>query len=332
MGVVEAFQGKGIGRALLLACLMEMKLKGYGYAIVGWVGPQEFCLWSNLMFAKKLIAIIQIFRPELPFAAGVCVILGELIALGKFPSAQQILLGFVSVFFISGSALVLNDYFDLEVDRVNMPERPLPAGILSPSEAVVLTGAAIVTGLVASVLIGGVAFIFCAIACAVGILYNWKFKEAGLIGNLMVSSSVAFTFIFGGIAVGEPWNEVVWCFAAMAFFIDLGEEIAGDAMDMEGDKKRGSRSIAIVMGRKFALAVSSSLFSLVVLISLVPLVFDWLGASYRPMIFITDVLIIVFTIRLVKSNSPAEGRSSMRGIYLGALVGMLAFLIGQVLQ
>lgn len=41
-GVVEALQGKGIGKALLLASLLEMKLKGYGYAIIGWVGPREF--------------------------------------------------------------------------------------------------------------------------------------------------------------------------------------------------------------------------------------------------------------------------------------------------
>lgn len=42
MGVVESFQRRGIGKALLLACLQEMKLKGYGYAVVGWVGPQQF--------------------------------------------------------------------------------------------------------------------------------------------------------------------------------------------------------------------------------------------------------------------------------------------------
>lgn len=42
VGVLEAFQGQGIGKALMLACLIEMKIKGYGYAIIGWVGPQEF--------------------------------------------------------------------------------------------------------------------------------------------------------------------------------------------------------------------------------------------------------------------------------------------------
>jgi GNAT superfamily N-acetyltransferase len=41
-GVDESCRGKGIGKALLLACLLEMKLKGYGYAIIGWIGPREF--------------------------------------------------------------------------------------------------------------------------------------------------------------------------------------------------------------------------------------------------------------------------------------------------
>jgi GNAT superfamily N-acetyltransferase len=41
-GVLESFQGHGIGKALLLSCLLEMRAKGYGYAIIGWIGPQEF--------------------------------------------------------------------------------------------------------------------------------------------------------------------------------------------------------------------------------------------------------------------------------------------------
>ncbi|MFN8387170.1 MAG: GNAT family N-acetyltransferase [Anaerolineales bacterium] len=42
MGVLESYQGQGVGKALLLACLVEMKIKGYAYAAVGWAGPQEF--------------------------------------------------------------------------------------------------------------------------------------------------------------------------------------------------------------------------------------------------------------------------------------------------
>ncbi len=41
-GVDEECRGKGTGKALLLACMLDMKLQGYGYAIIGSIGPAEF--------------------------------------------------------------------------------------------------------------------------------------------------------------------------------------------------------------------------------------------------------------------------------------------------
>lgn len=41
-GVSESHRGRGIGKALLLACLHAMRVEGYAYAIIGGVGPAEF--------------------------------------------------------------------------------------------------------------------------------------------------------------------------------------------------------------------------------------------------------------------------------------------------
>jgi len=41
-GVLESLRGRGIGRVLLLACLHDMLAQGYGYAIIGSVGPVDF--------------------------------------------------------------------------------------------------------------------------------------------------------------------------------------------------------------------------------------------------------------------------------------------------
>jgi GNAT superfamily N-acetyltransferase len=41
-GVSEAARGRGVGRALLIACLHAMRWEGYGYAIIGWAGPTGF--------------------------------------------------------------------------------------------------------------------------------------------------------------------------------------------------------------------------------------------------------------------------------------------------
>lgn len=42
IGIVETYRGNGTGKALLMACLMDMKLKGYGYAVIGWAEPADF--------------------------------------------------------------------------------------------------------------------------------------------------------------------------------------------------------------------------------------------------------------------------------------------------
>lgn len=42
VGVLESERGHNIGKVLTLCCLHAMKNAGYGYAIIGWVGPAAF--------------------------------------------------------------------------------------------------------------------------------------------------------------------------------------------------------------------------------------------------------------------------------------------------
>jgi len=113
----------------------------------------------------------------------------------------------------------------------------------------------------------------------------------------------------------------------MAFCVDLGQELAGDAMDMAGDTKRGSRFIALLKGRPFALRIAVALWGRVILLSFLPALLGWLGTSYRISILISDGLLAFFSIRLLQSQSSETGRRAMRGAYLGATLGMMAFLI-----
>ena len=50
-GVDPDYRGKGVGRALLIASLHQMAALGYGYAIIGGVGPADF-------YAKTVGAIM----------------------------------------------------------------------------------------------------------------------------------------------------------------------------------------------------------------------------------------------------------------------------------
>ena len=184
----------------------------------------------------KIIAICGLLKIELPLGAGLCIVVGEMLVIGKLPTFLEFALGFLAGFFISGAIMMSNDYFDLEVDKINHPERPLPSSRVTIRELATLTCLFSIVGLLSSFMLGSSALFIALFLWAVGFLYNWKFKEAGLAGNLMVSLSVSMTFIFGGVSVGSGFSDLVWVFGCCAFVFDLGEELAGGAMDIEGDE------------------------------------------------------------------------------------------------
>jgi geranylgeranylglycerol-phosphate geranylgeranyltransferase len=279
------------------------------------------------MFIAKMQGLFRLFRFELPFSAGICVMMGELLALGRFPAVDKLVLGFLSVFFISAATLILNDYFDLEVDLINMPNRPLPSGLVTVRDVIALSVVVTLLGLVASALISLQALLVALPVWIVGFLYNWRLKRAGFLGNLMVSFSVGMTVIFGGLVVELPFERPVWFFAIIAALIDLGEEIAGDALDAQGDSRIGSRSLALVWGSENALKLSGALFVLVVILSSVPFWQGWLGWLYGVPIAIMDVLILYATAQLLNPRKVAGRRRYMRWVYLSGLLGMVLFLL-----
>ncbi|WKZ70852.1 MAG: UbiA family prenyltransferase [Melioribacteraceae bacterium] len=279
---------------------------------------------------KKIFGLFRLIRFELPFSAGVCVVMGQLLALNEFATLYGILLGFFSVFFISASILVSNDYFDVETDRINSPDRPIPSNLVTQSEALLFSIFLVLLGLTLSYLINLTTFIFAIILIAIGLLYNRKFKKYGIFGNLLVSFSVGMTFIYGGLSVGLPYEIAVLFFGVIAALIDLGEEIAADAMDIKGDLLIDSNSIAIKYGRTTALTISSMIFSFVIILTIVPFVLNWFTLEYIIPIAIMDFAIGYSTIRLLKSKNE-EGRKYIRWIYLGATAGLIVFIIFRVI-
>jgi geranylgeranylglycerol-phosphate geranylgeranyltransferase len=186
-------------------------------------------------------------------------------------------------------------------------------------------------GVVVSLFIGKSAVILYLIFWIIGFLYNWKLKEFGLLGNLSVSSSVAITIILGAIVVGDPWNKAVIIFTLLVFTLNLGEEIAADAMDMEGDKQRNIKSIAILYGRKKALQISAFLFIIAIILSLLPFLWGLFGIIYLIIVLLMDILILFFTIKLIKSKSKMRGNMLIRRIYLSGLFGMVLIILRMII-
>lgn len=275
---------------------------------------------------KKFKGLIKLLRFELPFSAGVCVVMGQLLAFGEFATIPITIFGFLSVFLISASILVMNDYFDVETDRINASYRPIPSNLVTPNEALYFSILLLFIGILLSYLINIKVFLILISLAVIGFLYNKYFKKTGLPGNLLVSLSVGMTFIYGGASVGFPFHKMVLFFGMIAALIDIGEEIAADAMDIKGDQLINSNSIAIRYGKSIAIKISGFIFFFVVLLSLIPFILKWFQIIYLIPIGMMDLSIAYPALKLLRSKNQ-EGRKYIRWIYLGAISGIIIFLI-----
>jgi len=102
----------------------------------------------------KIHACADLIQMDLALGAGLFLVAGEILGSGGLPPGEQMLLGFLTLFFISGSANISNDYFDREVDRINLPTRPLPSGRISIREVWALFTLCTILGFITAAMLG----------------------------------------------------------------------------------------------------------------------------------------------------------------------------------
>ncbi len=278
----------------------------------------------------KLRACAELIRMDLALGAGFFLVAGEIFAMGGRPPAALAVPGFLTLFFIAGSANISNDYFDREVDRINLPGRPLPSGRISVTELWALCFLFTAAGLACAAVLGPLVLAVVLILWGVSLLYNWKLKEYGLAGNLIVATCLGMMFVTGGIIAGAM-NGVVLTFAALAFFFDLGEEIASDAMDVRGDQARSSESLAKRWGRDRAMTVAGLMYGIFFVLTLLPFLAGWLGYDYLVLVAIMDLVMLSSARTLLRSRAIEEGRVQIRRLYLAWGIFVIAFAVTRIL-
>ena len=217
--------------------------------------------------------------PPIELRSTTCVMIGFAVVIGAFvskpPSVStlQLALGFLTGFFICAYSMAVNDIYDVEVDRVNRPERPLPSGQVSTRGAFRMSLLVLVAGVACSVLTLNIAAVGIAVLYAfLSWLYNSRAKKTGLPGNLIVASSLAIPFIYGGVVIeGSITGSLLLMMALTSLFAGVGREVVKAMADVEGDAKRGVNSVARARGLRTASVVGAASFLLSVGTSWVPL-------------------------------------------------------------
>jgi geranylgeranylglycerol-phosphate geranylgeranyltransferase len=260
---------------------------------------------------------------------GFAVIVGEVIASSAI-SARAAFYGFMAGFFLLASSMVLNDYFDLEIDAINAPDRPLPSGVISSTEAVSFALLLASIGLFSSAHTGIWTLIIASVSLLIAFAYNSKFKKVGLLGNSMVSINVAVPFVYGGFAVVDRNLSSLLIFTLLAFLSSLGREVVKGIVDVPGDNVRGVRSIAVMKGSGYAAKQGAFFFLLAVALSVLPLILRIVSSYYLPLVAICDVGFLLISYSIVTTPTPQNAKRNKKYALIWMSFGLLAFVVGTV--
>jgi len=282
----------------------------------------------------KVGGYLRLMRPLNCLMMGFAVIVGAVLANSSLLGSrwQNLIYGFFTGFMLTAASMVINDYYDREIDAINEPNRPIPSGLIKPKEALnfafVLTAIGFAAALANAYLTDIFCFVMAVIAWIIFVTYTTVGKRSGLPGNFLVSTCVSIPLVYGSYAIAGTMEPNVLIFAVMVFLSITGREITKGIVDVQGDRQQNVKTLAVRYGEKKA-AVAAALFYLsAVLLSPTPWLLKLVSFWFIPLVAITDFGLVASSFVLLKDVSRENARKIKNNVLLWFIVALLAFVVG----
>jgi len=244
------------------------------------------------------------------------------------PDWVAVLLACTSAAMVAAAANAINDYFDLEIDSINKPERPLPAGLVSQKQAIVMAVFCFVVGISLGALINVFALVIVVTFSVILYFYSAFFKGTVLLGNAIVSLSTAFAFIYGGVAVRHPERAIIP--AVFAFFMHFGREIIKDMEDVHGDNQLHANTLPVLYGMRPAQWLVSLLFVTLLILTLLPFLLNIYGLYYFVTVMLGVNSVLIAIIFMIWKNTSTKMLHRLSVLLKADMpIGLLAIYLGQ---
>jgi 4-hydroxybenzoate polyprenyltransferase len=186
-------------------------------------------------------AYLQLLRPANIVTALADVLAGAAIAYGADRVAPAWLL--VSTACLYGGGVVLNDFFDRDLDAKERPERPIPSGRVPPAHAATLGFALLACGVLAAARTSAACAVLAALIAALVLLYDGWAKR-GWAGPLVMGACRACNLLLG-VAVVAGALDAQWPIALLGFAHIVGVTTVSRG-EVHGSR-RGPAAIGLVL-------------------------------------------------------------------------------------
>jgi len=273
----------------------------------------------------KTAAFFRLSRPVNVLIACLTIVVAAELAGGLTP-LRNVILAALSAALITIGANVINDCYDIEIDRINKPNRPIPAGEISVREALTFFTVVYISSWLIAILIGPAMFLIAFIFALLLYFYSYKLKRTVLWGNLAVSLTTAAAFIFGGMAV-DNFRAMLFP-AGFAFLFHLGREILKDIQDVGGDGQSGALTFPIKYGYQASINLVMFDFILLIVLTIIPYILGVYSFRYFIIVVIGIYPVLIFVLLKAWKN-PGPVRLGMLSNLLKAdmVVGLLAIYV-----
>jgi len=298
--------------------------------------------WSNLLFLAALVWVMEKW---------VVVPILDKVAFGEQLPWYLLLLIILATVLIAAGGYVINDYFDVKIDRINRPDELIVTRTVSKEGAMqlsmALSGVGIACGIATAVILRsltlGVLFVLIP-----GLLwfYSSSYKRLFMVGNLIIALLAGVTpmvVAMTNVALLQlryatilPYTTLehdiyAWMggFALFAFLLTWIREIIKDLQDQMGDRELECHSMPVVWGETWTKVFVTGLIVVTLAIighlwwHILPFPTGWtsLSTRYIALGIVTPLLCSIWLLWAAKI--PSDYKTCQQVVKFTMLIGML---------
>ena len=305
--------------------------------------------WQNLAFLAILMWVLEkwLVVPLLYSHGGLPEVLPE-------PILWLLIL---SVVLIAAGGYVINDYFDIKIDRINRPDSVVVGETMTKPAAMHLSIGLSVAGILVGLLVAWLCrswTLGIVILLMPGLLwfYSSAYKRQFLVGNLIVAfASAAVPMLLGLANEGmflpfilahdfqpildqlQPVIRVIYTwlggFALMIFLYTWIREVIKDLQDQMGDRELECRTMPIRLGELWTKILLTVMIAITIgvlcwfVFGLLPFPHTWNSMSVRYLTFGLIVPLLCVLALVWAARIPSDYRNAQRLMKLAMLLGLL---------
>jgi 4-hydroxybenzoate polyprenyltransferase len=310
---------------------------------------------------KKITAFLQLARwPNLVFFAltqwmfAYCIVAPIFSSNNVLPNihGNLVWLLILSYVLLAAGGYIINDYFDLNIDQINKPNKVMIDTFIGRRWAIFFHSAFNLASICIGVYIDLQVHIkFLGLANFVyGLLlfiYSLSFKKKLLIGNILIAILLAWVILVISICEANQFHldaslrlinsqkllRYTILYAGFAFIVNLIREVVKDMEDIEGDRQYGCRTMPIAWGinatKVFVAVWLTVLIAILMLLQFYTFQLGWLWFSLYSISLIIVPLILIFK-QLFRANIPSDYHKISTIIKIVMFTGILSMFFFRI--